>query len=123
MPFTERPTFKHISNLFTCFAECLSYEITDSPYNHAHLIFNYRHQLLIDIKEIELRQYRKTTTHNDGPLQDVRVPIQDLPAQHPVPPGNAQTQNNTQVTVMDVSHTHSTTDTSSLSLAVLSAGP
>ena len=94
IPFNERPTFRYIFNLFTCFAERLSYETTKNPYNHTHLVFNYRHQLLIDIKEVELRQYRKYTTHNNGPLQDIRLPRQDPPAQPPVPHGNAYTQNN-----------------------------
>ena len=122
-PFTDRPTFRSISNLFTRFAERILYELTDCPHNHAHLVFNYRHQLLLDIKDIERQQYKKNTFPIKSPFQDDHVPIQDLLVHPTASPDNAPTQNNTQVTASDAPQTPFTTDTSPLSLAVLSAGP
>ena len=56
IPFEEMPTFRYISDIFTCFAARLSHETTTAPYN-AHLVFNHLHQLYHDILEVELRQF------------------------------------------------------------------
>ena len=56
IPFEERPTFRDICNIFTCFASRLSQELIAGPHN-AHLVFNHLYQLYNDILMVEFRQF------------------------------------------------------------------
>ena len=109
--FEERPTFRDISDIFTCFAARLSQETTTASYN-AHLVFNHLHQLYHDILEVELRQFQRNLILQDVPHQDIQLPPQFLPEIHlqqHVHPPTEPTDN--QVNTLDFLNTPSTIDT------------
>ena len=70
-PFEERPTFREICDIFTCFASRLSQEIITGSYN-AHLVFNHFHQLYHDILTVEFRQFQKTLTLRGHPIASTK---------------------------------------------------
>ena len=87
-PFAERPTFREICDIFTCFVSRLSQEIITGSYN-AHLVFNHLHQLYHDILTVEFRQFQRTLTLRDVPHEDIQLPPQYIPeinlTQHALP--------------------------------------
>ena len=121
--FENKPTFQEIRNIFTSFAARLL-EATAVPLYNAHLVFNHLHQLYHDILWVELRQFQSNLIHHQVPPQI--IPPDSQPTRDPNRTDQASStteSTNNQVNTLDVPNTPSTTDTSQLSLAVLSAGP
>ena len=121
--FENKPTFQEIRNIFTSFTARVL-EATAAPLYNAHLVFNHLQQLYHDIIWVELRQFQSNLLQHQVPSQIIPLDPQLTRDPNPTDQVPSTTEStNDQVNTLDVPNTPSTTDTSQLSLAVLSAGP